>query len=229
MKIYIVVRWGNPYEEDKCDGRDTFFFVAARNHLNASRRVTRYLKETEPECSEMKYQYLCNQILELGEYTADSAKEYILTGPFYEYFAVNERLFQQCWVRDTFWGTSFSLRWQAPKTHISQRERAYFIVVRFGNFEGNFDLFSTTHACSKGDAMFIIIAKNNNEAVKISRKYPLKNLDSKPDSCNFELVLRLCSCHSYSYKCAEIIGVPYISKFHINGKIVTDIKKLENQ
>ena len=78
MKVYIVVRWGNPYEEDKCDGRDTFFFVVARNHLNASRRVTRYLKETEPECSEMKYQYLCNQILELGEYTADSAKEYII-------------------------------------------------------------------------------------------------------------------------------------------------------
>ena len=226
MKVYIVVRWGNPYEEDKCDGRDTFFFVVARNHLNASRRVTRYLKETEPECSEMKYQYLCNQILELGEYTADSAKEYILSGPFYKFFAFNERLYQKYWLRDTFGGTSFSLCWQVPKTHISQRERAYFLVVRFGIYEGDFDIFSTTHACSKGDAMFLVIAKNSNEAVKISRQYPLKNLDFKPNPYNFELVFKLCSCSSYRYKRAKIIDVPYISKFHINGKIMIDIKNM---
>lgn len=229
MKIYIVVRWGNPYEEDRCDGQDTFFFVVARNHLNASRQVTRFLKKTEPECAEMRYQYLCNIILKLGEYVTTQTREYVLTGPFYEYFGIDEKRFQQCWLRDTFRGTFFRVSWKMPEFHVSQRERAYFLVVRLGNYEGNWDVFSTDHSCCKGDAMFLVIAKDRDEAVKISREYPLRPLDSPLVPQNSELVLELCPCKSYRYKRAMIIGGPYVSKFRFNTQIAIDMGNLKNK
>ena len=86
MNLYFVTRWGNPYEEDGPDGKDTNFIVQATSVENSAKLVNTALKQYPTKIeSNREVQNKAHHIVLLAKQSmAKDSSPQILHGPWIE-------------------------------------------------------------------------------------------------------------------------------------------------
>jgi hypothetical protein len=87
MKIYFVVRWGNPDSPDGPNGADTNLLVRALTVEQAAAVAGERLRGTPTTSSKSRrpVQPFCHQIYELGTDTSTDKEASVIHGPWVEY------------------------------------------------------------------------------------------------------------------------------------------------
>lgn len=100
MKLFIITRWGNPFEEDGPDGKDTNFLVRALTLEEASEMTDQRLKTMTNKVSGNRPVKCFSQFAaEIGVDNC-SEKRGIVHGPWIESILVNDLEQYPSWHRD---------------------------------------------------------------------------------------------------------------------------------
>lgn len=99
MKLFITTRWGNPYEPDGPDGKDTNFLVRASDFDEAARLAESDLKHYPLFVGANRpVQGFINCIQQIGEDPASESPA-VLYGPWIEHIVVRDSNYD-VWHRD---------------------------------------------------------------------------------------------------------------------------------
>lgn len=100
MKLFIITRWGNPYEEDGPDGKDTNFLVRAASLDDAAIIVDRKLRDmTTSVVGNRPVQDFSHCATEIGKDIL-SKKPAIIHGPWIESIIIQKSEHYSSWHRE---------------------------------------------------------------------------------------------------------------------------------
>lgn len=100
MKLYIITRWGNPFEVDGPDGKDTNFLVRALSLDEASEIADQRLKTMTHKISGNRpVKGYAQFAAEIGE-DKFTSKKGIVHGPWIESIIVHDTKNYPTWHRD---------------------------------------------------------------------------------------------------------------------------------
>jgi hypothetical protein len=116
MNLYLVTRWGNPYDPFGPDEKDTNFLVRAFTETSAARLTDERLKNMPTQIGENRaVQDFAHLITEIGQ-DAASESEGVIHGPWYESLILDDSKHYRSWYRDERDGAWVSHDEAFPKT-----------------------------------------------------------------------------------------------------------------
>lgn len=83
MNLYLVARWGNPYDPEGPDGDDTNFLVKATSHLEAASIVDKLLARSESQFEDnLPVDDFCHDIRQVSTHVLGHDEPGIIHGPW---------------------------------------------------------------------------------------------------------------------------------------------------